>query len=179
VDERLAGIRLVARLVAGAVADGRGAMLDTQGRSVRKRAPGPTKPGTATTAGWPTRRCTGIGDPMSGLTESNTTEDRLSSSETVCPGASGNRLGLGVSADVRPCEACRGNSRVYNSRLKAWIVCSVCRGSGAIDDRPPRSPDWYADYAPSDVPPDPPRLNLVSAVPQHSSSRQARPCVSD
>ena len=88
---------------------------------------------------------------MSALAASNSTEDGLSISETAGPGVSGKRLGLAVSADVRPCEACRGNSRVYNSRLKAWIVCSVCRGCGTIDDRPPQSPDWYADYAPSDV----------------------------
>ena len=88
---------------------------------------------------------------MSGLPASNTTEDRLSITKTVGPGASGKPLGLAVSADVRRCDVCRGKSRVYNSRLKAWIVCSVCRGSGTIDDRPPQSPDWYADYAPSDV----------------------------
>jgi DnaJ-class molecular chaperone len=88
---------------------------------------------------------------MSGLPASNTTEHGLSISETVGPGVSGKRLGLAVSVDVRRCEACRGKSCVYNSRLKVWIVCSVCRGSGTIDDRPPQSPDWYADYAPSDV----------------------------
>ena len=96
-------------------------MLDAQGGSGRKRAPGPTRPGTATTAGWSTRRGVGMGDPISGLPASNTTEDRLSSRETAGLGASGKRIGLAVSADVRPCEACRGTSRVYSSQRGAGL----------------------------------------------------------
>src|ERR1039457_3228570 len=99
----------VALLVAGAVADGRGSDAGHAGRSVRREG---TRHGYHGGMIHEALRWHSVS--MSGLPASNTTEDGLSIIKTAGPGASGKPLGREVSAGVRRCEACRGNSRVYN-----------------------------------------------------------------